>query len=74
MIMLPQEAIELERLAINRMFINFQMRNEAHLTEMTTNICKRCGECEGNTNTCGMIGSMTWHVFAIYFAAITGVN
>jgi len=74
MSMQPQEAIELERLALNKMFLRFQKNNEAHLAGMTTNICKRCGNCEGDSDNCGLIGSMMWHVFAIYFNAISGVN
>ena len=74
MLMQPQEAIELERLAINKMFLRFQVKNEEHLTEMASNICKRCGNCEGHADNCGLLGSMTWHVFAIYFMAISSGN
>ena len=74
MIMQHSEAIELERLAVNEMFMRFQMNNETHLTEMTTNVCKRCGQCPEPNQNCGLIGSMIWHVFSIYFSAISGVN
>jgi hypothetical protein len=74
MIMQPQEAIELERLAVNEMFMRFQVKNKAHLTEMTLSVCKRCGQCPETNQNCGLIGSMIWHVFDVYFNAISGVN
>jgi len=73
-IMQPSEAFELERLALNIMFTRFQVNNEVHLNEMTLNVCKRCGQCPELNQDCGLIASMVWHVFAIYFNAISGIN
>lgn len=80
--MQDMEAVELERIALNKVFAEFQIRNEEHITEMVSKICERCAECSSlvepdrteRKEHCSLIASMTWHVFAIYFTARSGAN
>jgi hypothetical protein len=69
-----KEAADLEKMALNDIFLRFQERNHEQLKEMKQNVCSHCGDCTDETMACNLTASMTWHVFSIYFRAISGVN
>ncbi len=68
------EAADLEKMAINNVFLRFQERNEEQLKDMKKNVCSHCGDCMDENMSCNLTASMVWHVFSIYFRAISGVN
>lgn len=69
------EAVELEKQLLNKNFRAFQEMHSAQLEEMHRRICSECGECVGSVSSaCGLIASMTWHVFSVYFTAKSRTN
>ena len=71
-----EQVLELERRAINQRFIEFQEKHKNELIEMTESICVRCGEsCKNDPNkSCHLLTGLIWHVFSMYFSALTGAN
>jgi len=76
MLMKEDQAVELERKALSRSFVNFQDKHHQELTEMYASICQQCGKDCGTDpeKACGLLMGLTWHIFNIYFLASTGVN